>query len=431
MKNQLWLGTAKVEITPKHPIPLAGFASRGGACFNGIAHPLYARIFWFRHRSENGEETSALLVSADLLWWGSERIPLLKQRIQERWSMNEDAILFHGTHTHSGPQTSDRFADLLGKHDSAYIEHLEETVLEGIGIAAANQEEVRVSSGQGKSFIGINRRLMVDGTCQARANKEGLYDPELRVIAFRTSDNRPKGILVHYACHPVVTPDNLISSEFCGVAMELVESKVGGQVVSGFLQGSCGDINPAIRGELFFNGTDKEVRKLGRRLADTVLRVLERPLEELQLCPLTASLRVVKAPLQRLPTESELQAHTNAPWVKGDWSRKLLASPERLQDTLPLEIVFLTLAKGLALLATNSEIVTEYGLFIKEISAGQVLPLGYTNGMIGYVVTADQIDEGGYESDWSTEYFMMPAPFDHAIEPLFRSAIEDMIPASK
>jgi hypothetical protein len=49
-------------------------------------------------------------------------------------------------------------------------------------------------------------------------------------------------------------------------------------------------------------------------------------------------------------------------------------------------------------------------LYIKQLSQGGTLPLGYSNGMVGYVPTAAQIAEGGYEGDSSSVSFGLPAP---------------------
>lgn len=427
MEKQLWLGTSKVDITPRHPLPLAGFALRHGTTFEGIRHPLHARIFAFRHRGVDGEETAALLVTADLLWWGSERVPALKRRVCRRWGIPEDAVLFHGTHTHSGPQTSDRFSALLGEHDPEYVAQLEDWVMAGIEQAMNNMEPVTAETGTGRCHLGVNRRLMVDGQCVAQANKDGPFDPTLRVVRFLSDGGRAKGMLVHYACHPTVTPENFVSSEFCGVATDILERTIGGGVVCGYLQGWCGDINPVKRGRLFFDGTDRDVRRFARRLADSVLHVLGGPMRALEPCPLAVSAQTVAAPLQKLPTIEALRQWVDEPWVKGDWSRRLLAQPERLKPHLPLELTLLTLADGWRLLAANSEVVTAYGLYVKSIAGDGVWPIGYTNGMIGYIPTAAQIDEGGYEALWSTEYFLMPAPFAHEVEPTFRNAIRSLV----
>jgi hypothetical protein len=88
-----------------------------------------------------------------------------------------------------------------------------------------------------------------------------------------------------------------------------------------------------------------------------------------------------------------------------------------------LEITRLELAENLILAAFNAEMVVQYGLFIKDRFNRRVLPLGYTNGMIGYVTTAEQLAEGGYEPCGSTPYFNLPAPFAAGTEARIRTAI--------
>ncbi|WP_010282114.1 hypothetical protein [Bacillus timonensis] len=51
----LQLGTAKIDITPLHPVPLAGFESRKDN-FEGVLHPLYARILLFEQVLSNGKK---------------------------------------------------------------------------------------------------------------------------------------------------------------------------------------------------------------------------------------------------------------------------------------------------------------------------------------------------------------------------------------
>jgi hypothetical protein len=57
-----------------------------------------------------------------------------------------------------------------------------------------------------------------------------------------------------------------------------------------------------------------------------------------------------------------------------------------------------------------------------------VLPVGYSNGMVGYVTTARQIEEGGYEPVESSRYYGLPAPFAPEIEPILESAIASIVP---
>lgn len=78
------------------------------------------------------------------------------------------------------------------------------------------------------------------------------------------------------------------------------------------------------------------------------------------------------------------------------------------QKGFDLKVQYIKLNEQLSLLCCNAELVQAYGLFIKQL-AGNILPLGYSNGMIGYVPTQKQLAEGGYESVESIFYFGLPA----------------------
>jgi len=51
-------------------------------------------------------------------------------------------MLFHATHNHSGPQTSDQFTPSLGPLDAKYIETLKEQIIVGVRNALQNLELV-------------------------------------------------------------------------------------------------------------------------------------------------------------------------------------------------------------------------------------------------------------------------------------------------
>jgi hypothetical protein len=420
------LGISKIDITPNHPIPLAGFTDREGESL-GISHPLYARIFVFEQESLDGKE-SALVVSADLIWWGSERLTSIRQKIRERWGIDENSIILHATHTHSGPQTSDRFTPSLGLFDKDYLEMLEYRLMEGIAKAFTTIEPVLMESEKGKCHLGIYRRRKFGEEIRMAPNGEGPTDPEVNVIRFFSQEGKTKAIWVHYTCHPTTTGDNFISSEFPGVAMETVEKKLGGEVVAAYLQGCCGDIRPAlIRDGEFFRGNDSHVKELGSELAQEVLYILRQPMKGLVPCKLSSTSLAVPLSFQQLPSVDQLKALSNEETLTGEWSERLLMEPERIQPTIPFELTWLKIANGLSLLAMNGEMVVGYGLFINSKFSGRVLPVAYSNGMIGYVPTARQVKEGGYEAKESTLYFALPAPFDSSVEEKIQSAILSLI----
>jgi hypothetical protein len=212
------------------------------------------------------------------------------------------------------------------------------------------------------------------------------------------------------------------------VALERVEQSLGENVVGAFLQGCCGDIRPALvnDGE-FYRGHRMEVERFGIWLSEEVLRINSLPMDELTPADLKSKTTVVLLPFQLVPTASELEEQADQTDIHGEWARLLLLQPQRRQESIPLEITRLDLVKELSFVTFNAEMVVDYGSFVKDASHGRMLPLGYTNGMIGYVPTKEQIFQGGYESRDAVPYFGLPSSFQPQIEDILCSAISQVI----
>jgi hypothetical protein len=241
-------------------------------------------------------------------------------------------------------------------------------------------------------------------------NLSGVRDPELQVIAFRSLTGVTRALIVHYTCHPTTSADNYVSPEFPGLAMQRLED-IEGLEVAMYLQGCCGDIRPSlIRDDSFYRGGDAEVCTLGADLSQQVLSVLRSTLQPCRPGFYTANRTHVSLDFHRLPTDAELHSYQCRPGIEGEWSRELLENPERLHPRV-LELSRLDLCEDLSLIGMNAEMVVEYGLFIKSRLSSQILPVAYSNGMIGYVTTARQLIEGGYEPAESCRYFGLPSPY--------------------
>ncbi|TMV51447.1 hypothetical protein FE783_06625 [Paenibacillus mesophilus] len=425
----LELGCAKVDITPEKAVPLAGFAVRQNMPYEGIRSRIYLRALYLRQRQDDGGVRNAVIVSADLLWWGSDRMPHIRTKLREKWGLEPESIVLNGTHSHSGPQTSFRFHRLLGKADAEYVDFLESKLVEAIAAAEANAEPVTVERGAALSYIGVQRRKYANGRIYGGPNTEGPMDPEVSVVRFQSGSGSTKAVVVHYACHPVTTSQNYVSSEFSGKAMETLEQQLGGETVCMFLQGACGDIN------IFTSSAPAELTDdydiidyFGEQLAGTVTGVLNAKMERIRPVMLHGKACSLPLPLKPLETREQLEsiaAKGEAPY--DEWAHEMLGKPDERPTSLTLEMNRIDIAEGLSLLTMNAEVVVEYGLLIKELSGGAVLPVPYTNGMIGYVPTKEQIAYGGYEPVLSTYYFHMPGRFDESIDGTLRAKLAEMI----
>lgn len=422
----LLLGTAKIDITPEHPVPLAGYGHRKGV-MDGVSHPIYLRVALFEQIGETGRHTQ-LVASADMIWWGTERMEKLIGKLTERFGLRRSDVILTASHSHSGPQTS-ALMPHIGLIDESYVQSLENKLVACVEEAQSNLEPVTVERGSSTCDVGVNRRKYMNGVVHFEPNPEGPNDNTVTVIRFRNESGEAKALFVHYTCHPTVTNANLISAEYSGIAMEEVERELGGRSVALFLQGCCGNIRPAlVRDGKFYNGGDAEVREMGARLKGAVLRALDGSLQKLALRKLNGDYASCELPYQLVPSREMLEET----FEKGEerernWADQLLHDSTLIRESVPLELVRLDIADGLTLLSMNAEMVVEYGLYVKAVSAGDVLPVAYSNGMIGYVSTAEQLNEGGYEATGSYYYFGLCSPFSQASEGIIKETVDYLL----
>ncbi len=411
---ELRAGFARADITPSWPVSLAGFASRSGLS-TGVAHPLHVRVAAF----EAG--TRALVLSADLLYWPPELVDELRPLLAMQADVPADNILFAATHTHSAPQICTWLAPSVGLRDKDSVDLVRRQTVEAVSAAAARLEPVTIRRAIGRHDLGMCRRTVVDGRVQAGPNPAGLRDPEVTVITYVRDDGSLAGVITHYTCHPVISADSKVSGDFTGEAMRLIEDETGS--VGLYLQGCCGDINP---GGFASTGLD-EVDRQAATFAKVVRQLLDGPAETLEPMPLTAEWRRVQLPFRHRPDPAEIAAARVMDGVMGEWGRALNDHPELVTEAAGLRVQRLDLARGLHLVAMNGEVSVAYGLAIKETSQRQALPVAYANGTIGYLPTAAQIAEGGYEPEDSARYLLLSGFYAPAIEDLITTATTEVL----
>nr|WP_246211256.1 neutral/alkaline non-lysosomal ceramidase N-terminal domain-containing protein [Phytoactinopolyspora alkaliphila] len=408
----------RADITPRHPVPLAGYATRaelGPA--TDVSAPLRLRTLAFGAGRER-----AVLISADLLWWGTDIATRVRRDIAARYGLRPESVILHATHAHSGPQTSAGFTALLGDPDAGYVAELEAAAVASAGRALGSAVDVWMERVTCEAGIGTDRRsARSDGAVEPAP-----IDSDVTVVRF-FDEQRTRALMVHHACHPVVHHGNVVTSDFTGAAMDRLEERHG-DVLAVYLQGCCGDVNPDLyRDGVFRDGDQSLVDEVGGRLAEAVEKALKGEPTTLTATSPAASQWTVELPVTDVPSVSDLRRAAPGDGLMGQWARLLLEEPQRLRPHVTVRLSRLHLADGLTLLGMSGEPVSAYGLMVRTISGGSVLPLGYTNGMTGYLVTARQLAEGGYEAAEAPYYFGMPGPLAPEAEEILRDALLDAI----
>src|SRR5262249_4840078 len=106
-------GTAVVDITPREPIWLAGYAARTRPS-EAVRQPIHAKALALE------DETGAVsvVVTADLVGIRREMMEPIAQRALRELHIAREHLLFNASHTHSAPVTGDLtvYGPLMGSY---------------------------------------------------------------------------------------------------------------------------------------------------------------------------------------------------------------------------------------------------------------------------------------------------------------------------
>ena len=352
-------GCAKIEITPKVPAYLAGYAMR-----NKPSESVHDRLFLRTVMLDDGKLRMAIL-SNDLCLISNDLTNELWEMIANVGFAPEH-IFVATTHTHSGPVTGGDNVDV------EWLEGLKHKMVESVLLAEKRLQPVRIGVGKGKCDVGMNRReRQPDGTTRLGKNPDGTVDTELGVIRFDDMDGNPLSLVLNYGCHGTALGGHnyQISGDYMGEGISLIEKQAEGQPFSMFLTGASGNVDPRHRvGESF-----EHVRELGEELAADTLRINSQLTTE-----------DIDATIQILSKTINVPRKTKEVEEGDDESVAIPVSIVRLND-----LMFITFP---------GELFAEIGMELKKRSpCANTFIVGYCNGSIGYLPTRQAYPEGGYE----------------------------------
>jgi hypothetical protein len=371
-------GAAVVEIAVPEAAPLAGYSKRGpGNRHIGRLAPVEARALVI---VGPGGGPRVALVAIDVLLV----TPALRQVLRERAAPLElDGLIVAATHTHSGPggYTRSRLAEaaILGWYD-AESERAVTQAAAGALVAAARA--------LAPAALGV-AVVTSPSLAHNRRHPAGPTDPSIPVLRVDGASGEPIATLFALAAHPTVLgPDNTrLSPDFPGAARERVETLRGG--VALFVAGPLGDQAPGVdtapAQPAEPAAAQRQARSLGERLGDAVADAAAVAAPDPDAA---VAFREARYRPPAIDVRDACAGWIFAPFFH--WAARA---------NLPSESVLAAARLGaLRLLASPFELGVEVAARIRAGSAGPLMLVAHANDWLGYLLEADDLAAGGYES---------------------------------
>ncbi|MDP6777575.1 MAG: neutral/alkaline non-lysosomal ceramidase N-terminal domain-containing protein, partial [Candidatus Latescibacteria bacterium] len=400
----LQAGMAKTVITPPVGTQLAGYAGRTDPS-TGVFDDLYAKALVL----DDGENRLALVV-CDLIGFGREMVAEIREAVTEQTGIPAEHTMITCTHTHCGPNIRDAGTE--------YVTGLKSYIAGAASAAADRLVPAKIGVGVGKCYMASNRRHpdSPSGVYNLYRYPEGTMDPTVMVLRAEDLDGNILGAVTNYAAHPVGWGHRelMISRDFPGFALSVLEKAWGPEAVAVFLQGCCGNLNlnwkwdrpdlsPMPRRD-FPEEVEprlRELRRLGHMLGGESLNVAESIMDLTVEASLSGKRRDVVLP------------------VRGDLPEKMAERVEAIREKLAAgetpdrRTAYHDIAEGKTTITTEvqvlrigehyvvglpSEVFVEYQMEVRErVDAPFTFVSELANDTISYVPTPAAYEEGGYE----------------------------------
>ena len=409
-------GVARVDITPRGPIWMSGYASRNHPS-EGVRQNLWARALVI----EAAPGGRVAIVTTDLVGLPAEVTTEVAARARRQFGIERARLLLNSSHTHTGPVVWPALAAMFDGPPAEeaklrdYAARLADDLVSVIGKAIADLSPAEVAYGFGEVGFAINRREPTATGVKIGVNPSGPGDHEVPILRVSGPGGRVRAILFAYACHNTTLGGDFyqLSGDYAGFAEARLESDYPGATAL-FMELCGGDQNPNPRNTLVL------AEQHGEALAGEVRRVLAASLSAVR-GPLRVAYVVTSlpfAPRQRAEYEADLKD----PKASGSLVRRARKTIDAIDSGHPVRDVSypvqaIRFGRDLTLLALGGEVVVDYDLRAKREYPGEPLMVaGYSNAVMGYIPSERILREGGYEAVDNLIYYGQPGPFAPGVE---------------
>lgn len=420
-------GAAKMDITPKEPVPLAGYGGKTRMS-ERVEHPIWVKALALRDDSG----ATSVLVTADLVGLSTKMVDRIAGHAREKQGIPRERLILNTSHNHSCPVTEDvlwLYYDFTPEEAAArdrYTAMVYAKYDEVISAAISRLAPAGLAFDQGLAGVAVNRRRSRGPESRGFG---GQVDQDVPVMTVKAG-NDLKAIVFGYSCHTTALGGLSVNGDYAGFAQLELEKSFPGSVAM-FVQNCGGDANPLPR----IRGKDVEATELaskyGEILAESVRQVIAGTMKPLS-GPVQVALGGTELLLQPGIPLDELRRRV--PKLSGMPKREfehfirqyetLGAPPDRV--TYPVQVW--RFGPGLTLIALTGETVVDYSLKFKAAYGwNSTWVCGYNNDLLSYVPSLRVLREGGYEGVSGMFEYGHRAPYTETVEDRITQAVDALV----
>jgi hypothetical protein len=352
------------------------------------------------------------MITADLIWFSDKLTLEIKKMLSEEFKVSKANISLCASHTHGTPNPENNFQyKKANKKLYSYILKLVEALI--LQIKNKKFEKTTVEYIRKKApSISINRRKKaivfrpkVSYLTQSLPNNNGKTDNFIDIINF--SNPKKKKILcsiIKYTCHPVTDPQGMTGADYVGHLREILNKDYSDNIF--FCQGYCGDIRPKLL------NNNKDIKSIFINLIIG---------KRFRKSNITDSKNFAAKLANSISSKKNIVISRKIKNVKSTKIKKIkLELNDKKLDTIALTLQFWKF-DNIAFIFANAEMLSGYILdYYKGVP---IMNVGYSNGMIGYIPTASDIKNGGYEVNKSRKIFNILEKFNTNVEMKIKKTI--------
>ncbi len=410
-------GSAKLAITPKEPVWMAGYGSRDHPS-EGALHDLWAKALVL----EDPSGSRAVLITVDICGISRPLSSAVRDAIQQAHGLDRSRVVIACSHTHSGPVIGTNLISMYPLNDEqkqkveAYADFFKKSLIDVASKAFDALKPAELTWDIGRCSFAVNRRendqRNVPKLRESLALK-GPDDHDVPVLRVSGPDGTLQAVVCGYACHCTTLQGYQFSGDYAGYAQIALEKAHPGATAL-FWAGCGADQNPLPRGAV------EQAQDYGAQLAQAVEEVLARPMKPIH-GPLRSAYQEIDLAFDTIPDRAhweELARSDNR--FEAGRARLLLKKIDEqgsLESTYPYPVEAWKLGDDLTWVFLGGEVVVDYAHRIKRnLGTRNTWVAAYCNDVMAYIPSLRVLQEGGYEGGGAMLYYGRPAPWSEKVE---------------